>query len=131
MKKDIEISEIDGVYIVIVPEYNAAFKSDDWNVYLVNERKSDVEMVLILSKGFDDKRETAQMRHKVELLPAMSGVKFELMVEEVLKLDNQFKVTFFIDNKLYDKTFLAKKNSIKKSALRMVKALGKRGIVIK
>jgi len=131
MKKDIEISEIDGVYIVIVPEYNEAFKSDDWNVYLVNERDTDVEMALIISKGFDDKRETAQMRHKIELLPAMSGVKFELMVDEVLALNNQFKVTFFVKNKLYDKTFIAKKNSVKKSALRMVKALDKRGIVIK
>jgi len=131
MKKDIKISEIDGVYIVIVPEYNQAFKSDDWNVYLVNERKEDVEMALIISKGYDEKRETAQMRHKIELLPAMSGVKFELMVEEVLALNNQFKVTFFVNNKLYDKTFLAKKNTLKKSASRMVKALGKRGIIIK
>ncbi len=131
MKKDIEIPQIEGVYIVIVPEYNEAFKSDDWNVYLVNERGADVEMALIISKGFDEKRETAQMRHKIELLPSKSGIKFELMVEEVLVLNNQFKVTFFVENKLYDKVFIAKKNTIKKSALRMVKALGKRGIVIK
>jgi len=131
MKKDIKVSEIDGVYIVIVPEYNETFKSDDWNVYLVNERNDDVELALIISKGFDDKRETAQMRHKIALLPAMSGVKFELMVESVLQLNNQFKVTFFVNNILYDKVFLAKKNSLKKSALRMVKALGKRGAVFK
>jgi len=101
MKKDIKISEIEGVYIVVVPEYNQAFKSDDWNVYLVNERNEDVEMALIISKGYDEKRETAQMRHKIELLPAMSGIKFELMVEEVLVLNNQFNVTFFVNNKLF------------------------------
>jgi len=39
-------------------------------------------------------------------------------------------MNFFAANKLFDKTFLIKKSSIKKSALRMVKALGKKGIII-
>ena len=131
MKKDIEIPKVEDVYLVVVPEYNIAFKADDWNVYMVNEKEEAIEMVFILSKGFDQERETAQMRHKIENLPAKSGVKFELMVEEVLALNNEFKVSFFCKNKLYEKTFLLKKNSIKKSALRMVKALNKRGIIIK
>ena len=131
MKKDISIPKVNGVYLVVVPEYNIAFKSDDWYVYLVNENEEDVEMALIISKGFDSKQETAQLRHKIELLPSKSGVKFELMVSEVFVLDNEFKVTFFIKNVLYDKVFLIKKNGMKKSALRMVKALGKKGIIIK
>ena len=131
MKKDIQIPKGEGVYIAIVPEYNKVFRADDWNVYLVNEKEIAIEMVFILSKGYDKNRETAQMRHKIEHLPYKSGVKFEMMVEEVLVLNNEFKVSFFADNKLYEKTFLAKKDSIKKSALRMIKALNKRGIVFK
>jgi len=131
MKKDIIIPQVKDVYLVIVPEYNEVFKQDDWNVYIVNDKEVAIEMVLITAKGFDETRETAQMRHKIDLLPAKSGVKFELMVSEVLVLNNEFKLTFFEDNKLFDKTFLIKKNSIKKSALRMVKALGKKGIIIK
>lgn len=64
MKKDIKISEIEGVYIVIVPKYNKVFKSDDWNVYLVNERDDNVEMTLIISKGFDDNRETSTQSNR-------------------------------------------------------------------
>lgn len=131
MKKDIVIPKVEAVYLVVVPEFNIAFKSTDWNVYIVNEKEIAIEMVLIFSKGYDDSRETAQMRHKIELLPSKSGVKFELMIEEVLVLNNEFKVTFFMDNVLYDKVFLIKKNSVKKSALRMVKSLGKRGVVVK
>lgn len=130
MKKDIQIPKVTNLYLVIVPEYNEVFKQDDWNVYIVNDKDIDIEMVLINSKGFDGQRETALMKHKIENLPAKSAVKFELMVPEVLSLTNEFKITFFENNKLYDKVFIAKKNSLKKSALRMVKALGKKGIII-
>ena len=131
MKKDIEIPVVKDVYLVVVPEYNDVFKTDDWNVYIVNNKEVDLEMLLINSKGFDGDKETAKMKHKIDLLPAKSGVKFELMVDEVLVLNNEFKVTFFENNKLYYKVFLLKKGSIKKSALRLVKALGKRGHIIK
>ena len=131
MKKDIIIPQVKDVYLVIVLEYNEVFKQDDWNVYIVNDKEVAIEMVLITSKGFDETRETAQMRHKIDILPAKSAVKFELMVSEVLVLNNEFKLTFFENNKLFDKVFLMQKKSIKKSALRMVKALGKKGIVIK
>ena len=131
MKKDIKIPVVENVYLAVIHDYNKTFKSDDWNVYLINDKDVALEMVLIISKGYDENRETAQMRHKVENLPAKSAVKIEFMINEVLVLNNEFKITFFANNKLFDKTFLIKKNSIKKSALRMVKALGKRGVVIK
>ena len=52
--------------------------------------------------------------------------------DEVLKLNNEFKLTFFADNTLYEKTFLFKKNTIKESALRTIKILeNKKGIVVK
>jgi len=130
MKKDIKIPKVANVYLVIAPEYNDLFKTNDWNVYIVNDKNVDIDLVLILSKGFDKNRETAQMKHKIDLLPTKSAVKFELMVEEVLVLDNEFKVTFFCENKLFEKTYLIPANTAKESTLRMVKTIGKRGIVI-
>ncbi len=131
MKQDIKIPKVENVYLAVVHDYNEIFKTNDWNVYLLNEKDIAIEMVLILSKGFDANRETSTMRHKVEKLPAKSAVKIEFMQDEVLALDNEFKITFFANNKLYDKTFIIKKNSIKIAAQRMIKALNKRGIVIK
>ena len=98
---------------------------------VINESEEEVETVLIISKGYDEERETSQMRHRVDILPKKSGIKIEFMQEEVLVLNNVFKITFFVGNKLFDKTFIIKKNSIKKSALRMIKSLNKRGVVFK
>ena len=88
-------------------------------------------MVLIVSKGFDNKKETSQMRHKLEILPANSFAKIELIQEEVLKLNNEFKITFFENNKMFEKNFMVIKNSIKEGNLKMIRILNKRGIIIK
>ncbi len=131
MKKDIEIPLVEGIYMAITYDYNKIFKSNDWNAYLINDKEESIEMILIVSHGFDGELKTSTMRHKLENLPAKSGAKIELMQDEVLKLNNEFRLTFFVDNRLFEKTFLFKKNSIKESALRTIKILDTQGIIAK
>ncbi|MBT8376551.1 MAG: hypothetical protein KJO22_06755, partial [Bacteroidia bacterium] len=69
------------------------------------------------------------MRHKIENLPAKSYAKIELLQDDVLTLNNEFKVTFFEDNKMYDKAFLFKKNSIHKSNLRALPVMQQQGVL--
>ena len=131
MKKDIQIPKVSGVQIAAVLEYNDIYKTDDWNVYIVNEKSTDLEMVVIVSKGFDEKDQTSVMRKKLDVLPANSFAKIELIQPELFKLNNQFQVSFFADNQLFDKTFTFSKNTIKEGNLRMVSSLNKRGILAK
>ncbi len=129
MKKDIKIPEVKGVYMAITHDYNDIFKTNDWNAYLINDKEEPIEMILIVSHGYDEALKTSTMRHKLDRLPAKSGAKIELMQDAVLKLNNEFKLTFFSNNTLYEKTFLFKKNSIKISALNAIKILNKKGII--
>ncbi len=131
MRKDIKIPEVKDVYLAITHEYNTTFKTNDWNAFIINNKDEPLEMILIVSHGFDGDVKTSTMRHKLEKLPAKSGAKIELMQDEVLKLNNEFKLTFFANNQLYEKTFLLKKNTIKESALRHIKILDKQGIIAK
>lgn len=131
MKKDIHIDPVENVHLAIVLEYNTIYKMNDWVAYLINDKNVDLEMVLIISKGFDSKRETSEMRHKITALPALSYARIELMQEEVLALDNAFKVTFFENNKLFEKNFLLKKNTAKEANLRNIPSLQKKGILLK
>jgi hypothetical protein len=133
MKKDIEIPEVSDVFMAVVKEYNEEFQCEDWNAYLVNNKEVDLEMVLIVSKGYDEDKmiETSLMRHKIEKLPAKSFAKVELLTEDVLKLSNFFNVTFFEGNTMYDKKYLFEKNTIKEGNLRMIAMLNKRGVVVK
>ena len=131
MKKDIIIPEISDVEMAIVYEYNTIYNTNDWNVYLVNNNNFRLEMVVIVSKGFGDKNISSVMRKKIDVLDAHSFAKIEWMQPDLFKLTNQFQVTFFVKDRLYDKTFTFKENTIKEGALRMIPELKKRGIISK
>ena len=132
MKKDIQIPEVSNVFIAIVKEYNEEFQCEDWNAYIINNKTVDLDMVLIVSKGYDEDTlaETSLMRHKIDKLPANSFAKVELLHNDVLKLSNFFNVTFFEGNTMFDKKYLFKKGTIKEANLRMVPMLNKRGILV-
>ena len=85
-------------------------------------------MVVIVIKGYNDTKETATMRKKVDLLAANSYAKIEWMLPNLFELTNQFQVTFFADNTLYEKTFVFPKNTIKEGSLRMIPSIKKRGV---
>ncbi len=129
MKKDIEIPEVKDVFIVVVKEDNPEFRSSDWNAYIINAKLVPVEMVLIISRGFDSNKSTATMRHTVKVLPARSFAKIEYLQDEVLNLNNEFLVTFFEGNKMFEKTFLLPKHSVKDSALKEIPVMTLKGIL--
>ena len=65
MKKDIQIPEVSNVLVAVVKEFNNEFQCEDWNAYIINTKKADLEMILIVSKGYDEDKgiETAVLRH--------------------------------------------------------------------
>ncbi|PCH52774.1 MAG: hypothetical protein COC22_03580 [Flavobacteriaceae bacterium] len=133
MKKDLQIPEVTNVFIAVVKEYNNEFKCEDWNAYIINNKEVAIEMVLIVSKGYDEDKllETSIMRKKIEKLPAKSFAKIELLQDEVLTISNFFNITFFEGNQLFYKKYLFKKGSLKEGALRNIPLLNKRGVLVK
>ncbi len=131
MKKDINIPQVKGVYVAVVNEFNDIYKTNDWNAYIINDKDVDLEMLLIVSRGYSQDKETSLMRHKLEKLPKKSYAKIELMQEDVLALNNEFKVTFFEDNKMFDKTYLFRKNTINENALQPIPLMEAKGILVK
>jgi hypothetical protein len=129
MKKDITIPEVTDVEIAVVYEYNDIYNTDDWNIYIVNNKSVAIEMIVIVSQGFSDTKKTSLLRKKLDNLPANSFAKVELIQPELFQLTNTFQVTFFEGNTLYDKTFTFKTNTIKEGALRMIPEIKKRGVL--
>jgi len=131
MKKDIIIPQIENVFMAVVKEYNNEFKCNDWNVYLVNDKDEDLEMAIIVSKGYDEDKliETSVMRKTLQKLPAKSFAKVELIQPDLFKLTNFFNTTFFVGNTMYEKKFVFEKNTIKDGALRVIKSIGKDGLL--
>lgn len=128
MKKDIEIPIAKEVFIVLVREWNEDFLDKDWNAYIINARTTPIEMAMVVSKGFDGDRKTSTMRHAIPLVAAKSFAKIEVVQEEVLALNNEFFVTFYADNKLYEKRFVFEKHSVHESNLVSIPIIEKEGV---
>lgn len=103
----------------------------DWNTYLINEKDVPIEMVLIVARGHDSKDKTSTMRHSIKILPARSFAKIEFLQDEILRLNNEFAVTFFEGNRMYERKFVFKKNSIKESAAVPLPVMPVKGVLAK
>jgi len=131
MKEDIKIPEVKDVYIAVVNEYNSIYKTQDWNAYIINDKDVDLEMILIVTSGYTENKTTSVFRKKLDKLPKKSYAKIELMQEELFALNNTFKVSFFEGNKMFDKTYLFRKNTINLKALQTVPLMQAKGVLVK
>ena len=129
MKKDIEIPKVEKVHVAAVREFNKEFQADEWNAYIINNKNVSIEMILIVAKGYEGKKETSVMRHKLEKLPPHSFAKIEFIQDEVLGLNNEYQVTFFAENKMFEKAFVFKKNSVNEANKKELPIIPKLGIL--
>ncbi|OBX26331.1 hypothetical protein LX77_01253 [Gelidibacter algens] len=131
MKKDIQIPKVEDVFVAVVTEYNDIYKTQDWNAYIINDKNVDLEVVLIVTSGYSDKKMTSIFRKKLDVLPKKSYAKIELMQEELFALNNEFKVTFFEGNTMFEKTFLFKENTVNEKALQTIPLMKAKGVLLK
>lgn len=129
MKKDILIPKVKGISLAVVHEYNNTYNSYDWNAYIINERSIDLEMVIVVTKGYSETKKTATFRKKIDVLPAKSFAKIEMLLEDVLSINNRFNVSFFEGNTLYEKSFEFKKNTINEKALQQIPLINLKGVL--
>ncbi|MGO4919463.1 hypothetical protein [Maribacter spongiicola] len=128
MKKDIEIPVVKDVHIAIIREWNEEFLDKDWNAYIINDRNTPIELTMVVSKGYDGERKTSIMRHAIGDLESKSFKKIEVVQEDLLALDNEFFMTFYADNKLYEKKFVFPKNTVTENNLITIPLIEKDGI---
>lgn len=135
MKSDINIPEVENVFLAAVSEYSDDFGENIWNVYLVNDSDFNLESVMIVSSASGtlngEMKKTSLLRHAFIEIPAVSAVKVEMIEKSVLQLNNEFMVTYFIENTLFDKRFIFKKHFDTLSEIEEVPILFVDGIVVR
>lgn len=133
MKKDIIIPKSEGVHVVAIQEWNDDFMEKTWYAYLINETDSKLEMAIVVSRAFGlingEERKTGTFRHAFKEVEPNSSVKIELLENNVLQLNNEFMLTYFLDGKLYDKKFTFRTNTINEKATIELPVVNQRGIL--
>ncbi|MBT8246097.1 MAG: hypothetical protein HKP48_06815 [Winogradskyella sp.] len=131
MKKDIHIPEVKDVCVAVVKEHSEVHNTQDWYAYLINDKDVDLEMVIIVSNGYNKDKITATFRKRIDVLPKKSFAKIELLQEDLFALNNQFKVSFFEGNTMFDKTYTFRKNTINEKGFQKIPLMGVKGILVK
>ena len=135
MKKDIIIPEVENVFMAVVQEWSDDFMEKVWYAYLVNDSDFQLDGVMVVSKAFGtldgEMRKTSLLRHAFAEIPEVSVAKIEMIEKSLLALNNEFMVTFFIGNTLYDKKFIFKANSIQEANQEEVPILFVEGVIVR
>lgn len=134
MKKDLPENIVEDVAIAVVlmsetPEVK------NWTVYLVNLKNEPISNVLITSKGYGEKDgkqvKTSLLRHFIGDVPAQGSAGVEAIDTAVFGLTNEYWLSYYIGNTIYDKKFIFLPESIVDTNLIRIPVLNKPGVMIK
>lgn len=135
MKSDIIIPQVENVFLAAVQEWSDDFMEKVWYVYLVNDSDFDLDGVMVVSKAFGtldgEMKKTSLLRHAFPNVPAVSVVKIEMVETSVLRLNNEFMVTYFIGSTLYDKKFIFRAQTITPDYVEEVPILFVDGVIVR
>lgn len=133
MKKDLPINKVEDIAIAVAlisetPEVK------NWNVYLINLKNEPITNVMITSKGYgeiDGKQvKTSLLRHMVGDVAANAFAGIEAIDPAVFGLTNEYWLSYYIGNTIYDKKFIFLPESIVDENLIKLPLINKAGVMI-
>ncbi|GAB4030471.1 hypothetical protein [Spirosoma gilvum] len=132
MKKDINFLPVEGVQVVIARK-EALAGGYDWQVFLINQNDVPIKTVFVTSRGYgkkdEEEQKTSTLRHFfVEINPGAHEV-VETIMPDVFHLNNEYWVSYFIGDQIFDKKFIFVPDSIVEENLITIPALGLEGIL--
>ena len=95
-----------------------------------------MEGIIITSTGYGEnvntgeKIRTSTLRHSLEVLLPQEAAKIEPIMEDVFALSNEYWVSFWVDDVMYDKKFIFLPETVTKDKMKPIPLLGEKGILI-
>jgi hypothetical protein len=136
MREELLGPKVEGVAFAVVQQMNEE-NEKVYNVYLVNLREDIMEGIIVTSRGYGtnvetgEKVRTSNLRHSLELLLPNEAAKIEPIIEEVFGLSNEYWVSFWVNDDLYDKKFVFVAESISEENMKVLPVIGEKGVMIK
>lgn len=136
MREELLGPKVENVAIVVAKEKSEG-NEEIYNVYLLNLRDDIMEGIIITSKGYGENPETGEkiktstLRHCLEVMLPNEAAKIEPIMEEVFFLANEYWVSFWVEDVMYDKKFIFVPGSITTENMIEIPQLGTKGVLIK
>ena len=134
MIKDLPDNVVKDIAIAVALEKESA-ESKIWYVYLINLKNERIENVLITSRGYGEKDgapvKTSTLRHMFPVVEQSSYKLIEPIDEQTFGLNNEYWLSYYIGNNIYDKKFIFLPESIVDVNFIKLPVLNKVGVMIK
>jgi len=135
MKDELKGPKVENVSVAIVEVLVENEKV--YYAYLLNLREDIMEGIIVSTTGYGENAQTGQkiktstLRHCIELLLPNEAAKIEPIMPEVFGLSNEYWVSFWVNDVMYDKRFVFPAESISTKNMQMIEMLGHKGVIIK
>ena len=133
MKKDILTPEVEDLAVAIILEEENG--KNVWNVFLVNLHIVPIKNVIVTSKGYGEIKgeaiKTSTLRHFFEEIPDLEFTRVEPIMENTFGLTNEFWVSFYIGDKIYDKQYIFLPETINEKNFTKIPLLNVEGVMIR
>ena len=131
MKKDIDFHPVTGVKLAIAKEEKEG--KEEWAVYIINNNLIELNTLMITSRGYGtisgEIRKTSVLRHMIEELGAQCIAKVEPIDPALFGLNNEFWVSYFILDQVFDKKFIFVKGSMHHENISYIPEIDLYGVV--
>lgn len=108
---------------------------EEWAVYLFNEKYVPLKNIIVATKGYGElegrRVETSNLQHFFDELAPKAHHRIEPMMPELFAINNEFVLTFYIDDLIYDRKYVFVPGSVSDENLINIPAIGKPGILIR
>ncbi len=140
MLKDIPQIPVTDIAIAILPaeENETEGEATDealWNVYILNLKDISIDNVIISSKGYGsylgEPVKTSVLRQFLGTMEPNSFMPIEAIQEKVFGLNNEYWVSFYIKNDIFDKKYVFLPETIKEEFFTTVPILNRKGVMIR
>lgn len=135
MREELKGPKVENVAVAIVKDRG----EDDapiYNAYLLNLRDDIMEGIIITSTGYGENVETGErvktstLRHCIELMLPNEAAKIEPVMEDIFGLTNEYWVSFWVNEQMFDKKFIFLPETITEKNMKTIPVLGSKGIII-
>ena len=136
MKKDIPQHKVEDLAIAVVPREEVIINPEEdlWDTYIINLKDEKIKSVLIASHGYGEiegeEIKTTTLRHFFEEIGALEILKIEPIQRKLFGLTNEYWVSFWINDTMYDKKFVFVPESISEKNMKIIPLLGEKGVMI-
>jgi len=133
MIKDLPENVVEGIGVAVILDSQNS-EETFWQVYLLNFKSETIFNILVRSKGYgvinEKQVNTSTLRHAIPQLEAHEFARIEAIDQQVFGLNNEYWVSYYLHDILYDKKFIFLPESIVEENMIRIPLLNKVGVMI-